>query len=268
MIATTPILDHIVVLLSYSDLQNVQQRLAGCIHVVDGGGNTSGVTVNKLVLFADGSYLELVAFNPDIDEAKKLAHRWGRLSEGSVIDWAYTLPPGKDLEPIVRKVAESSPSVSYREPTPGGRTKPDGTELKWAVTLGQDSTGALLQPGSVPFWCLDRTPRESRVPYKGAVAHPCGARGVRQVEIAVPEQEFESLSRAYEAIHGAPATSEEGTSRTWTCGLDSPVNGEGCKIVLARSGTEGETGVAIGISLDGISSSRKPAGLLPGVINL
>ena len=92
--------------------------------VTPGGEHAGGVTHNALVCFADGSYLELVAFRkPDP------THRWwrhaatGGFADFAVLsdDLAQDLSALKDL--VVREAAE------------GGRTRPDGVSLRWRAAF-------------------------------------------------------------------------------------------------------------------------------------
>ncbi|KAM5344340.1 hypothetical protein ACJ41O_012877 [Fusarium nematophilum] len=203
-----PILDHIVILVSYQTLQQLPKRLEESLTVIDGGTHADGRTVNKLIIFPDGVYIELIAFQEGLDPERRKGHRWGELEEGAIIDWAHTLPDEKDFEVIQRQVKEASGEVAYRDPVAGGRIRPDGAELKWAVASAEESSGKPLPPGTAPFWCLDRTPRHLRVPYQEGTGtpsytkHPSGALGVSQVSVSVPEQEVASIAKVYDGIHG------------------------------------------------------------------
>ncbi|CAI4213524.1 unnamed protein product [Parascedosporium putredinis] len=204
-----PILDHIIILVSFNDLQALPQKLEDSLTVIDGGAHTDGLTVNKLVIFPDGVYLEFIAFRDDADPDGRKAHQWGSLEEGAIVDWAYTLRDENEFAGVQKRVREASdPAVGvwYKDPVPGGRTRPDGVELKWAVSFSRDAAGKPLWPGTAPFWCFDRTPRHNRVPYHdnetGAAPaytkHASGAVGVSRVSVTVPEKEFLIISQAYE----------------------------------------------------------------------
>lgn len=235
-----PILDHIVVLVSYQTLNELPERLQGTLNVADGGGSSAGVTVNKLVIFPDGCYLELVAFSPDADVEKRKCHRWGHLAEGAIVDWAYTLHDDGDFAAIQKHVNNDDRGCCfYRDPIPGGRVKPDGTELRWAVSLAASKPpGRELLRGAVPFWCLDKTPRDLRVPFQtnanansnissvpASTNHPCGAWGVSELEISVPQEEHDALKHVFQSIHGTPGMGTDGNC--WRFGTySSSVKGE------------------------------------------
>lgn len=219
-----PTLDHIVILVPHHTLQNLPSWLTDAFTVSPGGRHADNVTENKLVLFRDGVYLELIAFIPG-QEAGRRAHRWGRRREGHIIDWAHTLilpTSGGDqeevaLEAIRERVRAAGTGITYATPQPGGRARePDGVGLKW-VTCSPErrSTGGDKQDefvgGEVPFWCLDRTPRDWRVPYRqdedqdqeDKARHPSGAVGVRGVTVYVRDGAlFQALKGTYDALQG------------------------------------------------------------------
>ncbi|KAF4511555.1 hypothetical protein G6O67_003338 [Ophiocordyceps sinensis] len=199
-----PILDHIVILVTHSTLESLPTKLNDSFAVAPGGPHADGLTANKLILFADGTYIELIAFVDGVDPDRRAQHRWGELPEAAIIDWAYTLRHEVDFAAVQQRVAQSQSGLVYSDPIPGGRTKPDGTMLKWAVAAARGPDGSPTRPGSVPFWCLDRTPRNLRVPYEQEhqlTQHPCGALGVSSLGVSVPVHEVSDLGKVYDAIH-------------------------------------------------------------------
>ncbi|KAJ5946534.1 hypothetical protein N7454_003373 [Penicillium verhagenii] len=201
----TPILDHFVILVSHKTLVEISEYTDGHFTLAPGGTHADGLTTNKLILFPDGVYLELIAFFDDIDPEARRKHRWGNEKEGTVIDWAFTLPSEHDFDTVKQRFQDSATGFSYTDPTPGGRTKPDGTVLKWAICAARDDQGNAVAPGSLPFWCLDRTPRANRVPYQKEVQftrHPNGVQGVSSVLVQVPGGGDVELKGAYDAVFG------------------------------------------------------------------
>ncbi|KAK8126951.1 glyoxalase [Apiospora kogelbergensis] len=192
--------------------------LAAAFVLVPGGKHSDGVTENALVYFADGSYLELLAFADDErGRAGRPGHRWGAQTEGAVIDWALTLraPPAPDnpdqqedenedvpesaragFRAIQQGVRDTSRgALEYRDLLPGGRHRPDGAVLRWATSAAarKTATGQLqpVEPGVLPFWCLDATPRGRRVPRWGhgkrtGWEHASGAVGVAVLQVTPP----------------------------------------------------------------------------------
>ena len=126
--------------------------------MVPGGDHMEGGTANALVVFADGTYLELIHFVAP--PAPDNPHPWAQRKPGWV-DLAFL---GNAGTPSVAKTindraqAEGSP-VQFVGEMPGGRTLEDGTVLKWLISgaIGEGVRGKL------PFFCGDITPREWRV---------------------------------------------------------------------------------------------------------
>ncbi|KAK4634081.1 hypothetical protein CLAFUW4_01415 [Fulvia fulva] len=154
-------LDHVVLLVPYQDVVNSPSWVTDHLTVSPGGVHADGKTENKLVLFADGTYLELIAFIND-DAEKRRGHWWDK--PYGVIDYALTTTSDHSfgaLKSIKDRLSQTDSGISYTNPQDGGRRKPDGTELKWRVTF---PTGT--SRGNAPFFCHDVTPRDRRVPEK------------------------------------------------------------------------------------------------------
>lgn len=198
-----PILDHFVILISHKDLLGLPKQIEGQFTLAPGGNHADGLTTNKLVLLPDGVYLEFIAFFDDADPERRRNHRWGNEKERTIIDWAFTLPSESDFVAVQQRLQNSDTDATYTDPIPGGRTKPDGTVLEWAVCTPRDGKGNAATPGSMPFWCLDRTPRARRVPYEvepQLTQHPNGALGVSSVSVHIPDRDSFRLKGAYDAI--------------------------------------------------------------------
>jgi catechol 2,3-dioxygenase-like lactoylglutathione lyase family enzyme len=161
-------IDHVVILVN--DLtQAIDDYTALGFTVTPGGEHADGSTHNALIVFADGSYLELLAFQRPTPE-----HHWWRhveIGEG-LIDWAL-LPDAisEDIE------AARDAGVPFTGPIPGGRLRPDGQQIAWEMGFPQ------MQ--GLPFLCGDITPRALRVPDGAARKHANGAVGIATITIAV-----------------------------------------------------------------------------------
>ncbi|OTA90920.1 hypothetical protein M434DRAFT_397574 [Hypoxylon sp. CO27-5] len=242
--STTPLIDHIVILIPHSFLSDPPSWFSDLFHFYPGGRHADGLTENTLVLLADGSYLEFIAFVPGVDPAKRAAHQWGAKKEGTVVDWAVTLPssPGDENEgetegegreeqtkelrqekafrEVQKKVRNANTGIVYGDLRRGGRTRPDGEVLKWAVAFPKRADdGGAVEPGTIPFWCLDVTPRHLRVPYEqpGVTKHPTGAVGVAKIEV-LPElrKAAESARGVYDVLFDKKQSTEVGGS--WKLG--------------------------------------------------
>jgi hypothetical protein len=158
-------LDHVVLVARDLNTAMADHRRRG-FTVTPGGEHADGVTHNALISFADGSYLELVAFR-DIDRA--LTHRWWKVAAdgGGLADFALL---SDDLAADSAALAE----LVKTPPKDGGRIRPDGVELKWR-------TAVLKAP--LPFVIEDITSRDLRVPSGAAAQHANGATGIASVVI-------------------------------------------------------------------------------------
>ena len=156
-------LDHVVLVVRDLASAMTDHRRRG-FTVTPGGEHADGITHNALIAFADGTYLEIVAFR---DRARALTHRWWKIAAdgGGFADFALL---SDDLNADAAALAE----LVKTPPKEGGRIRPDGVELKWR-------TAVLKAP--LPFVIEDLTPRELRVPAGAAVDHANGARGIASV---------------------------------------------------------------------------------------
>ena len=188
-------LDHVVLLLPYKDIINPPAWVTDHFTLSPGGRHADGKTENRLVLFADGTYLELIAFINDDPERRK-GHWWDK--PYGVIDYALTTPDETfgELKAINSRLADTDTAISYTTPKEGGRVKPDGQELQWRVTFPEG-----ISRGSVPFWCHDITPRNRRVPVtEQNTSHPSGTLGMAGLSLQIQEQSASRLNKATAAI--------------------------------------------------------------------
>jgi len=87
--------------------------------------------------------------------------------------------------------------VAINDPVPWSRTRPDGYELKWLLSLAQGS-----HRGVAPFLIQDVTPREERIPQ--TFDHKNGATGIDTVTVAVGE--LTAVQRWYDGVLGSART--------------------------------------------------------------
>jgi catechol 2,3-dioxygenase-like lactoylglutathione lyase family enzyme len=177
-------LDHIVILVEELEAAIADYRALG-FTVQRGGTHADGATHNALVGFADGSYLEIIAFLRRAPE-----HRWWRYAEKShqgYVDFAL-LP--HDTGEVVR--AAQARGLAYQGPIEGGRVRLDGQRLVW-----QTGTPPTVE---LPFLCGDVTPRALRVVEGDVRVHPNGVTGVASLSVVVRDLEA-SLAR-YAALLG------------------------------------------------------------------
>jgi hypothetical protein len=158
-------LDHVVLVVRDLASAMADHRRRG-FTVTPGGEHADGITHNALITFADGTYLEIVAFR---DPARALTHRWWKIAAdgGGFADFALL---SDDLDADIAALAD----LLKTPPKEGGRIRPDGVELKWR-------TASLKPP--LPFVIEDLTARELRVPGGAAAEHANGARGIASVVV-------------------------------------------------------------------------------------
>ena len=180
-------LDHVVIAVTDLEAAMADYRALG-FTVVAGGSHPGRTSHNALVVFEDGSYLELIAW-----KSYNAAERWcvehAKHGEG-LMDFA--LLPG-DTPAVI--AAAKARGLALDGPIDGGRKRPDGAELKWQT--GRQATFDL------PFLCGDVTPRTLRVPEGEVRRHANGAAGIESVVVAVHDLEV-SIAR-YRALVGDEA---------------------------------------------------------------
>lgn len=162
-------LDHVVIVVRDLDAVAAAYRAAG-FTVAPGGRHPGRNTRNALVVFADGAYLELIAY-----EAPSPDERWWRVLEAhgeGLVDFAL-LP--RDISGLV--AAARARGLAGLADRPGSRARPDGVRIEWQSARPASS--------DLPFLCADRTPRAWRVPEGEVRVHSSGALGIAEVRVAV-----------------------------------------------------------------------------------
>ncbi len=180
-------LDHIVILAD--DLERaIADYTALGFTVLRGGSHPGRGSHNALIAFADGVYLELIAFT-----RPEPGFRWWEVNsvagEG-LVDFAL-LP-----HDTAAAVAEArARGVAYDGPNDGGRLRPDGQRLAWQTAQPPSS--------DLPFLCGDVTPRTLRVASGAATEHANGAQGVAEVTVLVDDPA--ASAARYRALLGGAA---------------------------------------------------------------
>jgi catechol 2,3-dioxygenase-like lactoylglutathione lyase family enzyme len=188
-------LDHIVIAVADLDRAMADYHALG-FQVLPGGQHPGRTSHNALVVFADGAYLELIAWRaPAPDE------RWYRTlsahGEGLV---DYALLPADTAQALAEARARGLHTLTG--PLDGGRLRPDGAQLRW-------QTARHATP-DVPFLCGDVTPRALRVPEGSVRQHPNGAQGVAEVTVAV--HDLDATLARYRALLGTQADGAAATT--------------------------------------------------------
>jgi len=162
-------IDHLVVAVRDLKMAIVDYQAHG-FNVVHGGRHEHAPTQNALIVFADGSYIELIEWT-----APAPNDRWYRVlsadGEG-LVDFALR---SADLPMLLMRV--KGLGIAVEGPIAGSRVTPDGKQLRWQV--GRPAFSEL------PFFCADITPRTLRVPEGDVRTHDNGAIGIGTVTVAV-----------------------------------------------------------------------------------
>jgi Glyoxalase-like domain len=180
-------IDHIVIVVN--DLEQAAKDYEQLGFTVVPGGKHPVGSHNALISFADGSYIEIIAFYREAPD-----HRWwDPLQKGErLVDFCMQT---NDLQGDTLKLRAAG--VAIHDPVPWSRTRPDGYELKWLLSLAQGS-----HRGVAPFLIQDVTPREERIPQ--TFDHKNGAIGIGTLTVAVGE--LTAVQQWYDAVLDHPGT--------------------------------------------------------------
>jgi catechol 2,3-dioxygenase-like lactoylglutathione lyase family enzyme len=179
-------IDHVTA--AGTDLRAMQAKLAAVgIRSEYGGLHSNHATEMALVSFPDGSYLELIAIQPNPDPKALAAHYWSKALQGNAGPTAWAVRP-KDLPAEVARLRAAG--VTVTNPAHAGRARPDGVKLEWETSnTGTEPNGTFF-----PFQIHDLTPREQRA-FPNGKPTTDDFYGVGQVVIAV--QDLEAATKRY-----------------------------------------------------------------------
>lgn len=174
------LLDHCVIVVKDLE-QAVRDYETLGFTVASGGVHADGRTHNALIPFADGTYLELIAFRTDDGSG----HPWWQAMQagGGLVDWAVAT---ENLDERVGRLAASG--LPYGAVQDGGRQRPDGVTLRWRSARPASGDG-------LPFIIEDVTLRDLRVPGNASQTHPNRVSGIGSLVVAVPE--LDAASQTY-----------------------------------------------------------------------
>jgi hypothetical protein len=163
-------LDNLVIMFDDLDDGVARYRDLG-FTVVPGGSHANGTKV-ALVAFADGTYLQLMAF-----ERPAPSHRFwkGKQQGGGFIGLCVVTETVADDVAAIRAAG-----VPIGEPEHGARTRPDGVRLEWSIASSPEPFGP-----QTAVLVEDHTLRDERVPRERA--HANGVAGIAGISIAVDD---------------------------------------------------------------------------------
>ena len=168
-------IDHVTI--AGKSLSVMEQQLAAAgLHFERGGPHSNHATEMAVASFSDGSYIELIAPQANYDAAALAAHHWSKFMQGDAGPCAWAIRP-KDFNAETARIRAAGVPVLVAD---GGRTRPDGTALKWTTgKVGNSGYGTFF-----PFLIRDETPRQQRAFPSGKPANHEEA-GILRVVIAV-----------------------------------------------------------------------------------
>lgn len=215
--------DHAVILVNDLEQAIADYKTLG-FNVFFGGEHAGGLTHNALIVFQDGTYLELLApTRPDLlnqidpNDRSNFLFMFER-GEGF---GGYALL-SQNLEDDVAGMEHRGLSVQLRPP--GGRARPDGEELRWR--------SAMLDGSMTPFFIQDDTPRQLRVTNDTDLhRQPNGVSGI--AGIMIPYSDLSSGINLYSTILGNPPQQQDSMSADFAL--------EGVTITLVEPSSDDQT---------------------------
>lgn len=182
-------LDHVII--SVQDLEAAIERYKQLgFNAFYGGKHGDGLTHNGLIVFADGSYLELIALVNPAEFEKAAFKQLIREEEGYT---GYALLSDNIDSDIQAMQQQGIQTNAIRA---GSRQRGDGALLKWRMA----KVGTIM----APFIIQDETARKLRVPDDAATTtHPNGVQGITDVTILA--QDFGTRVAHYSALLGTMA---------------------------------------------------------------
>lgn len=136
-------IDHLVYAVSNLDAGIAEIELLLGVKAAPGGKHTGRGTHNALLSFGRGSYLEIIA--PDPEQMAPAAPRpfgLDRLREARLVTWAVRVPNIEKRVDEARKSGYDPGAVLAMS-----RKLPDGSELRWQLAVNAEPAG----DGIVPF---------------------------------------------------------------------------------------------------------------------
>jgi hypothetical protein len=182
-------IDHVTV--AGRDLAAMQHALAAAgLKSEYGGPHSNHATEMALTSFPDGSYLELIALQPNADPKAVAAHEWHKFLEGDAGPTAWAVRPA-DLRAEVQRMRKAG--IAATDARRNGRKRPDGVELDWETAQIGPGNGTFF-----PFLIHDFTPRERRA-YPSRKPTTAEWTGLTKIVIAVNDLDgaVREFQRAY-----------------------------------------------------------------------
>lgn len=200
--------DHAVILVN--DLEQASNDYRGLgFTVFFGGQHADGKTHNALIVFRDGTYLELLApTDPALLDQLDPNDRGGFLfmfARGEGFGGYALLSP--DLDADIERMHRYGLPVQPRPAA--GRARPDGQLLRWR--------SAMLEGTMTPFFIQDETPRVLRVPNDAdKINHANGVTGFAGIMVAT--HQLDAAITRYSGILDTPPQQQDAATADFALG--------------------------------------------------
>lgn len=157
-----------------------------------GGAHSNRATEMAIVSFPDGSYLELIALQPNADPSAVALHRWASFMRANAGPCAWAI---RSADVAAEAKHLRAAGLPVEAPTRGGRQRPDGVRLDWETAqVGDKGSEAFF-----PFLIRDFTPRERRV-------YPAGRPSAKQftgvVKVIIAVKDLDAAATLYQQAYG------------------------------------------------------------------
>jgi hypothetical protein len=159
-----------------------------------GGPHANHATEMALTSFPDGSYLELIAIQPQADPTAVAASPWHVCMEGNAGPCGWAVRP-TDIATEDTRLRKTG--MALTEAAKNGRKRPDGVELQWETVQIGTGNGNFF-----PFLIHDFTPRERRA-YPSGKPTTTNFAGVAKVVLAVSD--LDAAIAEYRRAYDLPA---------------------------------------------------------------
>jgi hypothetical protein len=188
-------IDHVIACGTDSKIMQAKLKEAN-IPIEFGGRHTNHATEMSLVSFPDGSFLELLAIQPDADPKAVAAYVWARQLQGNSGPCGWS-ERAADVDAEIGRLRAAGVQVGKGER--GDRDRTDGKKISWeAYQLGPEPRGSYF-----PYLQRDLTPRELRAFPRGKPTTE-DFNGVAAVVIAV--RDLEEGIRRFRQAYAPTAT--------------------------------------------------------------
>lgn len=192
-----PSLDHVIV--CGKDIASMRAKLAAAgVPTVYGGRHSNHATEMALASFLDGTFLELLAIQPDADPQAVAKYVWTRELNEDAGPCAWSVNP-TDINAEVKRLRPAG--VPVGEPVPGLRIRTDGKRVEWEASQMGTELGTFF-----PYLQHDITPRALRAFPQGTPTNP-EFNGATTVVLAV--RNLDASIQRFQQAYDTPAPSRQ-----------------------------------------------------------